>query len=305
MSDKEDLEDGEIDTEDEDDVIIVPETTSSRPKQPKVEIFGSPEKIPPNKKLLDKAPLDDDWAVNVEKAIATALIKEGVEPPLPNITKKPDEDELKQNNATRSRRRKKPKGERRRNKKLREEQATKQKEKNEQLQIPPLSQQQVLENQIDEMDIDEYEMLGMRGGSPPPAPVPVKPMPGGSYDSNGSQSGSESYDSPNERASREKDTLEERRKRRRERSREAKDRQDNKRRRNDRSRERRDQRDRRDRERERERERDRERDRDHRDRDHRDRDRDDRDRRDVSIFSLLLPRGFASSKGTTSTSATA
>lgn len=297
MSDKEDLEDGEIDTEEEagdDDETNEHASLSAADRND----FPSPEKnstpnladAPTPKKSATKEPVEDDWAVNVEKAIANALIKDGVEPPLPKITKKAQLDEPKQQN--RSRRRKKPKSERKRNKRLREEQdqATKQQHQQQQQQHQPneeieqqnnmpISQQQVLESQMEEMDIDEYEMLGMRGGSPPPVVSDVGvslPLPGDTYESNGSRSGTESYESGDNR-------LEERRKRRRERSREAEKRQDNKRRRNDRSRDRRD-RDRRDRKLERERDRERDRDQRDRDRDHRQRDRDDR----VSNFILLF-----------------
>lgn len=178
MSEHEDLEDGEIEDDDEDDVPVaappVPEepapVDSQKPKQQQSRRRSGDERdkdertreiherVQSVKKMIDakarmidevappksskrakSGPVVDDWATKVENAIASALIKDGVQPPMPSIGSRHEEkdSEVPSKRRKRERQKKKP---------------------------PPESKS----NEMEEIDL-EYEMMNVRGGSPRPA----------------------------------------------------------------------------------------------------------------------------------------
>lgn len=175
MSDHEDLEDGEIEDDDEDDVPVAPAPvepapadtgTDQPPPRPDTDRDTRDdrtreihEKVQSVKKMIDakarmidevappsksskrakSGPVVDDWATKVENAIASALIKDGVEPPMPSIGSRRSEEkdsEVPSKRRKRDRQKKKP---------------------------PPPEKTKDLE----EIDL-EYEMMNVRGGSPRP-----------------------------------------------------------------------------------------------------------------------------------------
>lgn len=162
--------------------------------------------------------------------MANALIKAGVEPPLPNISVKEVVEEVP---VPKSRKRRKPKSERNKNKESKSK-AT-----------DPVSSRVEIFNakrqklNDDEEYADEFEMMNVRGGSPPPNVGPIVV----DDDSVKGSSDGESYDSEEYR----KMSYEERRQRRREQSRQNRRERSKERERDDRRRDR----DRRDRERDR------------------------------------------------------
>lgn len=109
IADDEDLEDGEIDESDE-DVILVSEIKA--PKSNAIELTTpiiiinsdpvKPEKSNYSKKSSNSIKSsknvfgnsEDDFAYNIENAIANALKKDGVEPPQPNIKKHQEHKDL-------------------------------------------------------------------------------------------------------------------------------------------------------------------------------------------------------------------
>lgn len=129
MSEHEDLEDGEIEDDDEDDVPMEA-TAKSASSGPAPTASGTDqshaddqrdaernrtreiqEKVQSVKKMIDakarmidevplpsksskrskSGPVVDDWATKVENALANALIKDGVEPPMPSINRRSEE----------------------------------------------------------------------------------------------------------------------------------------------------------------------------------------------------------------------
>lgn len=137
--------------------------------------------------------------------MANALIKAGVEPPLPNISAKEVVEEVP---VPKSRKRRKPKSERNKNKessksKISDPVASR-------VEIFNPKRQKVNEDDGEEY-ADEFEMLNVRGGSPPPNMGPIVV----DDDSVKGSSDGESYDSEEYR----KMSYEERRQRRREQSR--------------------------------------------------------------------------------------
>lgn len=187
----------------------------------------------------------DDWTTNVEKAMANVLKKAGVEPPLPNISTKEVVEEAP---VPRSRKRRKPKSERNKNK---ESKSKAPDPVSSRVEIFNAKRQKLNEEDGEEF-ADEYEMMNVRGGSPPPNMTPIVV----DDDSVKGSSDAESYDSEEYR----KMTYEERRQKRREQSRQSR----------------------------RERSRERERDERRRDRDRRDRERDRNDVRKICFAQLLL-----------------
>lgn len=180
MSEHEDLEDGEIEDDDEDDV---PMEATAKPTSsgPAPTTFGTDqshaddqrdaernrtreiqEKVQSVKKMIDakarmidegpppsksskrskSGPVVDDWATKVENALANALIKDGVEPPMPSINRRSEERDGEVPSKRRKRDRQKKK------------QPQPEKSNNE---------------EIEEIDL-EYEMMNVRGGSPRPQP---------------------------------------------------------------------------------------------------------------------------------------
>ncbi|XP_055534867.1 protein suppressor of sable-like [Wyeomyia smithii] len=214
MSEHEDLEDGEIE-DDEEDVEIQPitpsETTPTEsldiPQQPledwdddgklhemnnrvegvKKTLVAKTRKIeevapPKNLKRSKPAPVVDDWATSVENAIASALKKDGVQPPMPSISNRFDDNECE----IPAKRKKKDKH----------------KKKN----IPEKVEE------MEELDL-EYEMMNVRGGSP-------RPMLGSAGDNHPDRSDSEVSYSSDDSRDRERERDRERRDRDRERDRE-------------------------------------------------------------------------------------
>lgn len=96
------------------------------------------EVAPPKSSKRAKAgPVVDDWATKVENALANALIKDGVEPPMPSITRRSEErDDVPSKRRKRDRQKKKPATEK-------------------------------STEEMEEMDL-EYEMMNVRGSSPRP-----------------------------------------------------------------------------------------------------------------------------------------
>ncbi|EDW78461.2 uncharacterized protein Dwil_GK16443 [Drosophila willistoni] len=208
----EDLEDGEIDDDDDDEVVVqqslpLQQQHQQQQKQPKsadedVQFVGI-ESLNQN---IDKSKDDDvyDHAVSIENAIANALKKRGIEPPMPkmrsmynNSTSAGGRDPndvggggvgvgddgesgqyLQQQTASRNSRRRKRKKERERKQK---------KDKDHQKRARHDDEEETPGGAAaggaasDEMDMDEYEMMNVRGGSPPPggATVPGNPYMGG------------------------------------------------------------------------------------------------------------------------------
>lgn len=119
-SDKKDgeIEDGEIETDEEEyNVNVIANTANekslpaSKSSNPTIDNRASSNT---NNNKTNKEPVEDDWAINVEKAIANALKKDGVEPPLPNIAIRTQDTEQNQQ-IPKSKRRKKTKSEKKRN----------------------------------------------------------------------------------------------------------------------------------------------------------------------------------------------
>ncbi|XP_046867635.1 protein suppressor of sable isoform X2 [Drosophila willistoni] len=231
----EDLEDGEIDDDDDDEVVVqqslpLQQQHQQQQKQPKsadedvqfVGIESLNQNIDKSKdddvvflgqsgegsnntiKTKKPRPLEDDHAVSIENAIANALKKRGIEPPMPkmrsmynNSTSAGGRDPndvggggvgvgddgesgqyLQQQTASRNSRRRKRKKERERKQK---------KDKDHQKRARHDDEEETPGGAAaggaasDEMDMDEYEMMNVRGGSPPPggATVPGNPYMGG------------------------------------------------------------------------------------------------------------------------------
>lgn len=99
------------------------------------------DEVAPSKssKRAKAGPVVDDWATKVENALANALIKDGVEPPMPSISRRSEErEEVPSKRRKRDRQKKKP---------------------------PP----EKTAEEMEEIDL-EYEMMNVRGGSPRPQP---------------------------------------------------------------------------------------------------------------------------------------
>lgn len=97
------------------------------------------DEVAPSKssKRAKAGPVVDDWATKVENALANALIKDGVEPPMPSIGRRSEEKEdVPSKRRKRDRQKKKP---------------------------PP----EKTTEEMEEIDL-EYEMMNVRGGSPRP-----------------------------------------------------------------------------------------------------------------------------------------
>ncbi|XP_046801913.1 protein suppressor of sable [Lucilia cuprina] len=201
--DDEDLEDGEIDDSDEEtaakddeDVVIVSTTQANNDDKKTnkkntnasnntttnnietttssiVTVIDSssdtaPTPPPPlsnNVNLIKSkkpTPIEDDHASSIENAIAMALKKKGIEPTIPKVLESKlqhgdEKDDVPapgqgQSKSSRRRKRKKEKEKERKEKKKRYDST-------DPLGPPPLE---------DEVDMDEYEMMNVRGGSPPP-----------------------------------------------------------------------------------------------------------------------------------------
>ncbi|XP_053683706.1 protein suppressor of sable-like [Sabethes cyaneus] len=201
MSEHEDLEDGEIEDgeieDDEEDVAVQPtaqpETALTEPvgvaqQQPLEDwdddgkLHDKSDKVEGVKKMLEAttrmidevappkslkrnkpAPVVDDWATSVENAIASALKKDGVQPPMPSIANRFDDNEG-ESPAKRKRR-------------------DKHKKKNNPDKV----------EEIEEIDL-EYEMMNVRGGSPRPTHTAVGDNNPERSDSDGSYSTDESRD---------------------------------------------------------------------------------------------------------------
>lgn len=134
---------------------------------------------------------------DVENAIALALKKDGIEPKAPKVGSKSKESKSELSNST------KRGSKRRKLKRL---------EKELQLKKAKLtdddSDKQYLQASNDSEDFDEYEMLNVRGGSPPAhsqgQSQSQKPQGTLYYDSDGSYSSYDSYDSSEHRARRQR-----------------------------------------------------------------------------------------------------
>ncbi|XP_065080237.1 protein suppressor of sable-like [Ochlerotatus camptorhynchus] len=213
MSEHEDLEDGEIEDDEEEEVIAKPvviiETVPSiSDPQPNDEDWDKGDKAqeisekvqnvknindtkarlinelaPPKAPKRSKpAPVVDDWATSVETAIANALKKDGVQPPMPSISHRHDD-----NDDDRPSKRK-------RREKQKKKSGTEKPE------------------ELEEIDL-EYEMMNVRGGSP-------RPTLGAGGSSQPDRSDSEDSYSSDDSRDRERERDRERRDRDRERDRE-------------------------------------------------------------------------------------
>ncbi|XP_061392526.1 protein suppressor of sable [Musca vetustissima] len=183
----EEMEDGEIDDSDEDDTqpttaaagaSAAAEAKEPTPQKQQQELQKSSnthaneqtaasgavqQQQPSSAKSKKPQPPEDDYASKIQKALEDVLIKKGVEPTLPKIV----EAKKQQNeNSDESGAQGQSKSSRRRKRKRQREEKEKEKEKrkrqettNDPMGPPPLG---------DEMDMDEFEMMNVRGGSPPP-----------------------------------------------------------------------------------------------------------------------------------------
>ncbi|XP_037936175.1 protein suppressor of sable isoform X2 [Teleopsis dalmanni] len=223
-----DLEDGEIDDDGEDDdLMITGVTIASPPSKNNSPIVLSPltdkktnahkqnnEKskietidlvgdttpaslaVPAPIKLKKPQPIEDDHASSIEYAIANALKKKGIEPPLPKLLEPrnglldaKDSDILAghgQSKSSRRRKRKKQRDEKDKDKERKEK-------KKQRFESPPEPAPE-----LDE-DFDEYEMLNVRGGSPPPIShpplLPVNVYKDEHYESEDSYTSYDSFES--------------------------------------------------------------------------------------------------------------
>ncbi|KAL5283110.1 ZC3H6 family protein [Megaselia abdita] len=193
-----DLEDGEIDDDDEESIVDVKEPLASEKsledKSTSVMTIDltNIEKAENKTKSCVSGDGNDDFADNLEKKMAAILKKEGIIPKIPEIVlekrKKIREEEAlaavesAQSKASRRRKRKK---------------VHKEKEREKDLEKKRFRSEQ---KSVVEDDIDEDEMLGMRGASPTRKPDPVTyssyPQYSSYIDSDYSKDGSyDSYDS--------------------------------------------------------------------------------------------------------------
>lgn len=124
----------------------------------------------------------DDFMGNIEKAIANALKKDGIEPKIPKMSSKQDENPEEKHRK--SRRRKRHSTEKQPRKKVKTNDDTEKHAK------------------YESDDVDEYEMLNMRGGSPVSGQQAVSGSHGQQtkagqlyYDSDGSYTSFDSYES--------------------------------------------------------------------------------------------------------------
>lgn len=214
MSEHEDLEDGEI--EDDDDEVLMPATPEAAPvaashplqapeewddedgkeREIQEKVQNVKNMIEAKARLIDEiappkppkrskpAPVVDDWATSVENAIANALKKDGVQPPMPSIGNRHEENDG--------------------------ETPSKRKKRDKHKQKKPAPEKPA---EIEEIDL-EYEMMNVRGGSPRPTLGTGAKQPDHS-DSEDSYTSDESRD-----RERERDRDRERRDRDRERDRE-------------------------------------------------------------------------------------
>uniref|UniRef100_A0A1B0B783 C3H1-type domain-containing protein n=1 Tax=Glossina palpalis gambiensis TaxID=67801 RepID=A0A1B0B783_9MUSC len=120
-------------------------------------------------------PLDDDYAGSIENALANALKKKGIEPTLPKLLENRLQQQIGdgddtpppgqgQSRSSRRRKRKKQREEKGREKEKDRKEKKKRfdsPESQRQAPLPPLG------HLDDEDDMDDYEMLNVRGGSPP------------------------------------------------------------------------------------------------------------------------------------------
>ncbi|EDX00806.1 protein suppressor of sable [Drosophila yakuba] len=149
---------------DEDVVYMGPSTDSGGPQNSSCS------------KLKKPRPLEDDHASNIEMAIANALKKKGIEPPMPRMRSSNQDagdvclegsgeglvgggNHLLQPSRS-SRRRKRKKEREREQKKDKEHQKRSRREEDDVTGVPGGVE-----------DMDEYEMMNVRGGSPPPGGV--------------------------------------------------------------------------------------------------------------------------------------
>lgn len=214
MSEHEDLEDGEIEDDEEELVappVVIPDTVPSiSDPLPDDECWDKDEiaqeisekvqnvknindakarlideVVPPKASKRSKpAPVVDDWATSVEAAIANALKKDGVQPPMPSISHRHnDNDDDRPAKRKRRERQKKKSGS----------------EKTE---------------EMEEIDL-EYEMMNVRGGSPRPTTLDA-----GGVGSHPERSDSDDSYSSDDSRDRERERDRERRDRDRERDRE-------------------------------------------------------------------------------------
>ncbi|KAM7346382.1 suppressor of sable RNA-binding protein isoform 1-T4 [Cochliomyia hominivorax] len=220
--DDEDLEDGEIDdsddeqTKDEDVILVSNSKADASPVKTKpltnnenvVTVIDSSSDTAPTPppsvvnqiKSKKPTPVEDDHASSIENAIAMALKKKGIEPTIPKVLENKlrqseEKDEVPgpgqgQSKSSRRRKRKKQREEKEKEKERKEKK--KRYDSSDPLGPPPLD---------DEEDMDEYEMLNVRGGSPPPvSSLPSHPpqsnvhMYKDQYDSE-DDTGASSYDS--------------------------------------------------------------------------------------------------------------
>ncbi|KAL9705081.1 hypothetical protein quinque_008599 [Culex quinquefasciatus] len=99
------------------------------------------DEVAPSKSSKRAKPVVDDWATKVENALANALIKDGVEPPMPSISRRSEERDAEVPSKRRKRDRQKKK--------------------------PAPAEKATKDQEMEEIDL-EYEMMNVRGGSPRP-----------------------------------------------------------------------------------------------------------------------------------------
>lgn len=117
MNYEEDLEDGEIESDDECENIVNEKIQNESIKKPEKSPSPPPRKSNDSKKTSSRKERsnqdEDDFMCSIESKIANVLKEKGLEPPMPNIRKQLDpEPEQQQHKSSRSSRKRRKRKER-------------------------------------------------------------------------------------------------------------------------------------------------------------------------------------------------
>lgn len=195
--DNDDLEDGEIEDGEieEDDEPIAKTNSEQKDKLPPPST--TPNTIQSRSNVASKNtatrnnqdnPFEDDFASNIQKALAMALKRDGIEPPLPQLPRKPSSPSNETTNTRHQEGRHQDKSERR---------SSKQKKRSHERSKSKKNISTDLETPFVPMEMeDDQEFLNVRGASPTMVHN-INPMQqyDDSYESDNSRSSYESYDS--------------------------------------------------------------------------------------------------------------
>ena len=116
MNCEEDLEDGEIESDDECENVVSEKSQNEAIKKPEKSPTPPPRKSNDNKKSSSRKDRtnqdEDDFMCSIESKIANVLKEKGLEPPMPNIRKVDPEPEQQQQKSSRSSRKRRKRKER-------------------------------------------------------------------------------------------------------------------------------------------------------------------------------------------------